>query len=474
MLDQSFSYENLREIYDTEKRKGHSLDKDLSSAQHVVEASNNIKSIYKDIKDINIQFHKKTPALTVAQRTKLNSKKDKLEKKLTLAKESKNDLLKKEFESISEEINSSTFKIKIEKQKNFLDPNKPFYSIQSGIKGFLFKKHIQKQLYKLYKIKQSNRYLIINQISEILSNHKTSLFNVIKVDVRSFYESVDLNRLESKFLTDDNLLSPKIKNHIANILCQYKTLSGTNKGIPRGIGISAYLGELYMRDFDNKFQLNNEIFFYARYVDDILLITAKNSNITTSEIDKELKKIGLGLNQSKNFNLRDPANKQNYFDYLGYGFTFNDKGLPTEKLNIDISEKRFNRYKEKIDLAFASYQKTASYGRMASKYLMLRVKFLVSNIRLTGEKNNIVSGIYYSNKLLNPPSQKIIALDRYLSTKKKLVKSPALLKELKGMTFKNGFDQKEDSFFFIKKNRVGENKESKEMERILSIWKDVK
>lgn len=473
MLDQSFSYENLKEIYDLEKRKGSLVDKMFISADKIAKANADIKDVYKEIKTEKLKFSKTaTKKLSDKEKETVNLKIDGLEAKLTEAKEKKNNLLKKEFEKISNELDSSKFTVKIEKIRNFLDSKKPLYSIQNDIKGFLFKKHIQKQLNSLYKIKQSNRYLIVNQVDEIL-NKNTSIFNVIKFDISNFYESVDLSYLEKKLLTDDNLLSPKIKNHITNILAQYKTLSKSNTGIPRGIGLSAYLGELYMRDFDHDMQKNDEIFFYARYVDDIIIITARDSSFNLDKVILRLKKIKLQLKGKKTFNLRDAACKDSTFDYLGYSFSFDHKGATNETVKIDISEKRFERYKKRIETAFNAYQKTQSYGRMAAKYLFLRVRFLVSNVRLTGEKDNILSGIYYSNKLIESPV-KFEKLDKYLKSKVKTIKSKTLKKKLETLSFKDGYLSEPRDFFYLKKNKVGDNKESKELGKLLKIWEYVK
>ena len=321
MIDQSFSYENLREIYDIEKRKGYSLDGMFNSSEKIDVINTQIKDIYKDIKTIKGKFKTKNK-ISDARKKKLNLDKDKLEEKLKNIKESKNNLLKKEIEKISDQINSKFFRIKINKKENFLENKKPFYSIQEDIGGLLFIKHIQRQLNRLFKIKQSNRYLIVSQICEILKNNDTTLFNIIKIDIKDFYESINLTILEDQIINNNNLISPQIKKHIIDILNQYKELSRCMNGIPRGIGFSAYLGELYLRSFDKEMKEKNEIFYYARYVDDIIIITAKNSLLEASSITFILNNLGLKLNDKKYFNLRDPLSTKNSFEYLGYNFTY--------------------------------------------------------------------------------------------------------------------------------------------------------
>ena len=63
------------------------------------------------------------------------------------------------------------------------------------------------------------------------------------------------------------------------------------KGIPRGIGISAYLSELYMRDIDIKIKSLEDVIYYARYVDDIIVIICPKTESTKKDYLSELKKI---------------------------------------------------------------------------------------------------------------------------------------------------------------------------------------
>ena len=57
----------------------------------------------------------------------------------------------------------------------------------------------------------------------------------------------------------------KIRGHKMDII-------STFPGVPRGIGISAYLSELFMRNVDNQIQELDDLIYYARYVDDIIAI----------------------------------------------------------------------------------------------------------------------------------------------------------------------------------------------------------
>ena len=60
-------------------------------------------------------------------------------------------------------------------------------------------------------------------------------------------------------------------------------------GLPRGLNISATLAELYMKDFDHNIVTTDGVFYYSRFVDDIIIFSYKE--ITLDYLNKILKKI---------------------------------------------------------------------------------------------------------------------------------------------------------------------------------------
>ena len=98
-------------------------------------------------------------------------------------------------------------------------------------------------------------------------------------------------------INNDYLLSIKTKKFINQIFESYngltgKTDSNTAIRVPRGIGISAYLSELFMRNVDNQIQELDDIIYYARYVDDIIAIfvpqSKREKNLNYKEKIEEL------------------------------------------------------------------------------------------------------------------------------------------------------------------------------------------
>jgi hypothetical protein len=119
------------------------------------------------------------------------------------------------------------------------------YYLTNDLPNKLILRKLNDNLKRLYKDEQANRRIIISQVKTLLS--ETCPFWVIKTDIKSFYESIDRERLISKF-HDDSMLSYQSKFLMKRIF-DNPLLVGKS-GVPRGLNISATMSELYMRKFD--------------------------------------------------------------------------------------------------------------------------------------------------------------------------------------------------------------------------------
>ena len=157
---------------------------------------------------------------------------------------------------------------------------------------------------------------------------------VIRTDISSFYESIPQERL-LRMVNNNSLLSSKSKSLIKVLLDLFEQKKDTTQiqpgiGIPRGIGISPLLSEIYMREIDNRITSNVEVVFFARYVDDIFIICKPGHSLSIEDYYNNtlcnlFSKYGLEL-KNKNRNgdkceLIDltSENRDNIsFDYLRY------------------------------------------------------------------------------------------------------------------------------------------------------------
>ena len=263
MLDQSFSAHNFEIIYCLERRKGNievlSMPDDYQSIlSKITELKNSISSLSQNKKNF-----------TEAESLEYETKKFELE---TL-KEQREKILHHYFKSLELQIRRKDFRFTFDKFDT--DNGKEVFTINNNSHAYTFAmKQLQYNLHRTFKVKQSSRHSILTNIKTFMNSHIPVY--VIRTDISSFYESLWHDRLLSLF-TGNTLLSYKSKALIMGILQEYDNTKDTGRfpkgqGVPRGIGISAYLSELYMRDIDAAISSRAEVMFYARYVDDIFMI----------------------------------------------------------------------------------------------------------------------------------------------------------------------------------------------------------
>jgi hypothetical protein len=408
MLDQSFSAENFRKILDIENRKGFYLEGEFYA---------DIDEINKKIRDLNSDIRTlRTKGLSkedyIEEREAIDEKKEELKAK-------REEKLIEKLAVVSSAVTAENFKLQIVVDTTIT--TKPVYKTAHNLENILTLKQLQYNFRKLYKVKQSNRYSIISQLKNLLDDGFPKI--IVKTDIKEFYESIPHDKLLRK-LYDENLLTHLSRRFIQQILSEYKTIAATTKGVPRGIGISPYLTELYMRDIDAKIKSIPNVMYYARYVDDIIVIFMPDIDNTARDYKKTIKDIfifeGLTMNEdidkTRIIDLTDKHRKQNYFiEYLGYKFISGYDANKHIPLKLTISEKKKKRYGERLSKAFTLYVKQSKGNeKQARKHFVKRIKFLTSNTRLVNNKRNVITGIYYTNSLVNT-NVDFNVLDRYFA-----------------------------------------------------------
>lgn len=163
-----------------------------------------------------------------------------------------------------------------------------------------------------------NWSIFSKNVSHVLTNIEFEKYFVIKVDIKAFYDRIDLPRLKIKLYEEVPIAIKEKLNTLTELeLRQYKSivnyliqLSGqttgnVNKGLPQGPAYARYLAELYLLGLDKL--IEGEIIkdkkreFYYRFVDDIFVFveTEEKANNVLKEIDKWVSTNNLELNLSK-------------------------------------------------------------------------------------------------------------------------------------------------------------------------------
>ena len=395
MLNQSFSVENFRKILDLENRKGNFVEKDFFP--EVKEVTEKIKECNRKIKT----NRKNKTLLATLYQEKKELKKDKEEK------------LIKELQKISESVIKQSFKVELVKKP--IPRKKTLYIAKNTPEHYLIMKQIQRNVSRLFKVKPASRFEIVNQVKTLLGDGFPKY--VIRTDINEFYESIPREKLLG-VIKGNNLLSPFSRKILRQILDKYTTLSGFKNGIPRGVGVSAYLAELYMRDVDKDIMALKNVSYYARYVDDIIIIFTPSLANHNRDYFKEVEEIltdkhHLDMKSQKTFKYDLESARNSYsMEYLGYKYFFGNGTIKTK-----LTTNKVKKYKKRIELAIDNFLNLKKIdSKEAKRILVKRVRFITGNTRLRNNKKNVLIGIYYSNCQLTELND-LIGLDRYLQAK---------------------------------------------------------
>lgn len=440
MIDQSFSVKNLVDIFNYENDKGNNLVCNyFPEVQPFYEKTRRIKKLIW-----NLYRRKKSYSSDVFDARAL-----KLYELLRTCKNQKNDLINSKLKHISFLITKNKFNLNVSKLEQQIN-NKNVYSIGHCVYSFFAEKQIQRNIKKVYGVKQADRDLIIPQIISVLKD-KLPKF-IIKTDIKSFYESIDKANTIRK-INGSPLLSLQSRKILAKLVKSFDGGISPDKGIPRGVGVSAYISELYLKDFDEAIRNMDGLLYYSRYVDDIVAIFSpalsrpEDSYLTFFEkfINNEGLELNIDANKTKVINFEFGGSDNQYsFEYLGYKF----KREP-RRLKVEISDKKINKYKNKIDAAFNAYNKNVKkQPKKSARELNLRLKFLTNNTKLSNNKNNALVGIFNVNKWINEFGQ-LTNLDGILRGKISGLADKKLKIKLTNYSFHAGFVNKKYASFSI-------------------------
>lgn len=260
-----------------------------------------------------------------------------------------------------------------------------------GSAEFLCQDLVLRKLYsnikRIYGIKQSNRNMIVKQMISLLNEGPEKW--IIRLDIRHFYESIDRNRLVERFIEDGRLNYQSI-TLLRNLFTH--PVIATKNGLPRGLSISSVMSELYMKYFDLDIRRMEGVFYYARFVDDIIVFcnSQKTQENVWVKIPKMLDCMGLQLNSSKSYKWND---QQSTIKLVYLGYTFIPRGK--NNLEVAIAEKKVNAIKTRITKSFVRFAKDGNFDMLKN-----RIKFLTGNITLFTPSTllPIKIGIYFNYK----------------------------------------------------------------------------
>lgn len=447
MIDQMFSADNFRRIFDSENRRGVDL-----ATRYFPTLEPFTLAVREKVYEIR-QLRKIEAALKPNDFAK---KLAELKSELATLKDDKSSAIDALMDEVSDKVLKPGFKVSLSKK---IGPKgKPVYCIDAEPETFFVSKQLQRNIHSIYGVKQSDRHDLVCQLRDMLGSKFP--FELIRTDISSFYESVDRKRLMEK-LDGDQLLSSASKKYIKQVLDSYGNISGAPQGIPRGVGISAYLAELYLQPIDKEIRAIPGLVLYCRFVDDIVAVFARPPVGNSLGSFKDLlvssfNANGLAHNASKTSELMLADVTTKKFQYLGYRFR-----LSSTQVDISPSAAKIAKYRARVDASFAAYWKeNPNSSKRAFRQLVGRIKFLTGNTRLSNSKSRAATGVYFNNSIATDLSA-FKLLDDRLKAKIGELKRTSLQKKLKKLKFTTGFEQ-----------RRYHNFSTKELQMIVRAWKN--
>lgn len=323
--------------------------------------------------------------------------------------------------SIQDKILDGTFRFRQFNTRD-LTKGKKLFSTHS-LENIMVMRKINDNIRRAYRIKQANRFDVIKQIQQAL--RETTPKHVVRLDIRSFYESVPRRRLVAK-IREDHLVSTRTLELLSRLL--RLTCHSGSRGLPRGLQISATLAEIHASHLERDLRSIDGVYYVARYVDDIVIFSYVDISTLEQAIYDAFKVNGLSVNASKTRKIGvqcrcseaciHPNNncvcsstcKCNVIfteanirqvDILGYKLAFPDVN-EKKKFNavgVYMAEKKMAKYKSRIHAATREYLSTRDFPLLRD-----RILFLTGNYKLESSKagSSLRGGIFYNFDLYKP------------------------------------------------------------------------
>lgn len=376
------------------------------------------------------------------------------------------------LEQLNEKLQNLEFKLlnienyKFSKIKRFCLNNKNIYCLDdnndSYIEDDFILRKINQNIKRIFSVKQSDRNVIIKQIENLLNEKQDC--HIYRLDIQTFYESISKNIVVNKVLSS-SLVSAETKLLLKTFFNELNDISG----LPRGLNISATLSELYMKSFDKKIISMEGVYYYARFVDDIIVFSFKN--IPFENFENLLKNNNaLLLNKQKSRVYNVDFNKNISIEYLGYEFIVDKK----KKLTINVSKKKLSKIKTKFILSLIDYKKNNDFKLLKNRLLFLTTTYPIKSSRQKISKYKdlgyLQAGIFFNYSNISSDSDSLANLDKFvrnvLFSNNKYSKSLTndQKRELAKISFVASFNRKITRNYFKDFNKI---------KRIMRCWKYV-
>ena len=245
------------------------------------------------------------------------------------------------------------------------------------------------------RVKQANRHLVNATVANMLSEGIP--FVVHRFDLRKFYESIPRDKIEQRLIDDLGL--PRSAVRVMRSLFQGCSEQGV-VGLPRGVSSSGVLSEDYLLPIDRALANHDHIYFYSRYVDDIIVVSSvefKHCDLKSWLRVKLESRGGLRLNHEKSHGLviegGQPNKPPSHIEFLGYRYTITPQKDNKNAVSIDIAPAKIAKMASRLCLSARAFLIDHDYALFED-----RIRALSGNYRIPGGQkgHRPKVGIFYS------------------------------------------------------------------------------
>ena len=256
----------------------------------------------------------------------------------------------------------------------------------------------------LTKVSQANRDEIVKALIALLGEGED--FDVFKIDIKNFYPSIDREYLDGRLCSDSRF--PPTSYSVWQSFS--RALASQNiPGLPPGLSLSATLSEYTMRDFDRQIASLPSVYYFARYVDDmIVLTTGENDQAGFLRTVADFLPVGLRLNPKKTKGVpvrgkSNPPTLDGCFDFLGYSFSISKKYRDadnkfTRKVDVDISERKISKIKSRVILSLIDFMRGGSFQDLEDRFRLITGNYHIYDHARSFRRK---VGIYYNYSQLS-------------------------------------------------------------------------
>jgi hypothetical protein len=292
----------------------------------------------------------------------------------------------------------------------FLERNlvrgRDLYQYSSFSKELLLRK-LSRNIKILTQVSQSDRDTIIRSLIALLGEGED--YRVYKLDIKNFYPALDRMHIDHLLRSDSRFppTSYRVWQSFSHSLA-----SKSIPGLPPGLSLSATLSEYAMKEFDRQVTNLPGVYYFARYVDDMVVLTVGQNDeaIFLNAVAEHLPK-GLHLNPKKTKSVsicgksKDSPVLDGAFDFLGYQLSISTKykcdNRFVREVKTDIAEKKISRLKTKIALSLLDFINGGSFQDLEDRF-----KLITGNYHIYDHGRNFRRnvGIYYNYSRISPGS----------------------------------------------------------------------